>query len=130
MKFTKTVAEALANKTIRELRTIRSKQIKEFKPTEEQERKLKELIQTLSEIRFALIQAKKTLNKFVGSEVSTYLPDSEEEAFDNCIKTLASNNAIKIPSYSELTDEFLVESIDAINAEELISKVMSKYSKL
>ena len=28
----------------------------------------------------------------------------------------------------DLTDDFLVESIDAENAEELISKVVSKYS--
>lgn len=130
MKFTKTVAEALANKTIRELRTIRSEQIKEFKPTKEQEKKIKELIQTCIEAQSALIQAKETLNEFIKSDISICRLDSKEDLFNKCLGALAYNSTIKIPSYSELTDEFLVESIDAINAEELISKVMSKYSKL
>lgn len=41
---------------------------------------------------------------------------------------IAESNISKVPSIEDLTDDFLVESIDAANAEELISKVVSKYS--
>lgn len=129
MKFTKTVAEALANKTVRNLRQIREQQIKEFKPSEKQLKKLKELISTLMGTQFALIQAEKTLKEFVGSRVSYFSNDTEEKILKNCVDALASTNAIKVPSYSDLTDEFLIEAIDAVNAEELIAKVTEKYLK-
>lgn len=129
MKFTKTVAEALANKTVRNLRQIREQQIKEFKPSKEQEKELKELVRTLMGTRFALIQAERSLKEFVGTSVSYYSNDSEEKIFANHIDALAASNAIKVPSYTELIDDFLIESIDAVSAEDLIEKVTAKYIK-
>ena len=52
----------------------------------------------------------------------------QDKTVEKLKSDIAESNIPKVPSIEDLTDDFLVESIDAANAEELISKVVSKYS--
>lgn len=126
MKFTKTVAKALANKTRQNLSAIRNKQIKEFVLPKKEEKSIKELIAHYFAVKEEYNKVLDELNK-KGSGIYHQYGDTPEILFEKYVKVAAEKAIPKVPSCDALTDDFLIESLDSENAEELIAKVTAKY---
>lgn len=128
MKFTKTVAQALANKTRQNLSAIRNKQIKEFVLPKKEEKSIKELIAHYFAVKE---EYNKVLDKLSekGAGIYHQCGDTPEVLFEKYVRVVAEKTIPKVPSCNTLTDDFLIESLDAENAEELIAKVTAKYTE-
>lgn len=126
MKFTKTVADALANKVHQQLTNDRNKFLNEFTIPEEDRIKLKTLIAE----RFATAEHLKDLDaklaKIATPSRSCY--DTPETLYDKYVRSIGEKSLKPLPSHSTLSDDFLIEALDAENADELIAKVAAKYS--
>ena len=130
MKFTKQIAQALANKAKRELVSIRKERVKTFKVPEEITTQILQLstayFTAVGTMYSALKQHQQIANTNYGRW--EFASMDQDKIVEKLKSDIAESNIPKVPSIEDLTDDFLVESIDAENAEELISKVVSKYS--
>ena len=130
MKFTKQIAQALANKAKRELVSIRKERVKTFKVPEE----ITTQILQLSTAYFTAVGTMNSALKHLQQIAKTnygrweFASMDQDKIVEKLKSDIAESNIPKVPSIEDLTDDFLIESIDAANAEELISKVVSKYS--
>ena len=126
MKFTKTVADALANKVFQQLQEARKKLLDEFTLPEEESIKLKALIAE----RFAITDRLKELDtelEKIAIPSRSYC-DTPELLYNKFVRCVGEKTAKPLPSRSTLSDDFLIEALDSENAEELIAKVAAKYS--
>ena len=130
MKFTKQIAQALANKAKRELVSIRKERVKTFKVPEEITAQILQLSTAYFTAVGTMTSALKQLQQIAKTNYGRWeFASMEQDKIVEKLKSdIAESNIPKVPSIEDLTDDFLVESIDAANAEELISKVVSKYS--
>lgn len=126
MKFTKTVADALANKVLQQLQEARKKFLDEFTLPEEESVKLKALIAE----RFAITGRLKELDEELSKIAlpSRAYCDTPELLYNRYVRCVGEKAAKPLPSRSTLSDDFLIEALDSENAEELIAKVAAKYS--
>ena len=126
MKFTKTVADALANKVLRQLHEARKKFLDEFTLPEEESIKLKALIAE----RFATADHLKDIDaklaKIAMPNRVGY--DTLETLYDKFVRCIGERSLKPLPSHATLSDDFLIEALDTENAEELIAKIAAKYS--
>lgn len=130
MKFTKQIAQALVNRAKKELTNIRKERIESFKVPEEV---IVQMSQIAAKYFAAIGTANTTLRQLQNITKSNYGRwELASMGYDKIVEKLksdiAENSIPKVPSVIDLADDFLVESIDAVNAEELITKVVSKYS--
>ena len=130
MKFTKQIAQALANRAKKELTNIRKERIESFKVPEEV---IVQMSQIAAKYFAAIGTANITLRQLQNITKSNYgrwelASMGYDEIVEKLKSDIAENSIPKVPSVIDLADDFLVESIDAVNAEELITKVVSKYS--
>ena len=130
MKFTKQIAQALANKAKRELVSIRKERVKTFKVPEEITAQILQLSTAYFTAVGTMNSALKQLQQIAKTNYGRweFASIDKEKIVEKLKSDIAESNIPIVPSIEDLTDEFLVESIDAANAEELISKVVSKYS--
>lgn len=126
MKFNKTVAQALANKVRKNLVENRSTFITNYKPSDKVQKEVEQLVGIYMEAKTAMIEARNKLDAYDDSYY-IYNKDTVEDIVRGIIKGVAEKNAPKIPRTEDLIDDFLIEAIDAENAEELIAKVTAKY---
>ena len=126
MKFTKTVADALANKVLQQLQEDRKKFLDEFTLPEEESIKLKALIAE----RFAITDRLKELDDELAKIAlpSRSYCDTPELLYNKFVRCVGEKVAKPLPSRSTLSDDFLIEALDTENAEELIAKIAAKYS--
>ena len=126
MKFTKTVADALANKVLRQLHESNKKFLDEFALPEEESLKLKALIAE----RFATADHLKDIDaKLAKIAMPTRICyDTPETLYDKFVRCIGEKSLKPLPSHATLSDDFLIEALDTENAEELIAKVAAKYS--
>lgn len=130
MKFTKQIAQALANKAKKELVSIRKERVKTFKVPEE----ITTQILQLSTAYFTAVRTMNSTLKQLQQIAKTnygrweFASMDHDKIVEKLKSDIVESNIPKVPSIEDLTDDFLVESIDAANVEELISKVVSKYS--
>lgn len=126
MKFTKTVADALANKVFQQLQEARKKLLDEFTLPEEESIKLKALIAE----RFAIMDRLKELDtelEKIAIPSRSYC-DTPEKLYNKFVRCVGERSIKPLPARSTLSDDFLIEALDSENAEELIAKVAAKYS--
>lgn len=126
MKFTKTVADALANKVLQQLQEARKKFLDEFTLPEEESIKLKALIAE----RFAITDRLKELDaelEKIAIPSRTYC-DTPERLYNKFVRCIGERSVKPLPARCTLSDDFLIEALDTENAEELIAKVAAKYS--
>lgn len=130
MKFTKQIAQALANKAKRELVSIRRERVKTFKVPEEITTQILQLSTAYFTAVGTMNSALKQLQQIAKTNYDRweFASMDQDKIVEKLKSDIAESNIPKVPSIEDLTDDFLVESIDAANAEELISKVVSKYS--
>lgn len=130
MKFTKQIAQALANKAKRELVNIRKERVKTFKVPEEITAQILQLSTAYFTAVGTMNSALKQLQQIAKTNYGRweFASMDQDKIVEKLKSDIAESNIPKVPSIEDLTDDFLVESIDAANAEELISKVVSKYS--
>lgn len=126
MKFTKTVADALANKVLQQLQEARKKFLDEFTLPEEESIKLKALIAE----RFAITDRLKELDAELAKIAlpSRSYCDTPELLYNKFVRCIGEKSVKSLPARSTLSDDFLIEALDTENAEELIAKVAAKYS--
>lgn len=126
MKFNKTVAQALANKVRKNLVENRSTFITNYKPSDKVQREIEQLVGIYMEAKATMAE---TLKKLDAYHDSYYIhnKDNAEDIVKGIIKGFAEKSAPKVPRTEDLIDDFLIEAIDAENAEELIAKVTAKY---
>lgn len=126
MKFTKTVADALANKVFQQLQEARKKLLDEFTLPEEESIKLKALIAE----RFAITDRLKELDEELAKIAipSRSYCDTPEKLYNKFVYCVGERSIKPLPARSTLSDDFLIEALDSENAEELIAKVAAKYS--
>lgn len=126
MKFNKTVAIALANKVRKQLLDIRKQSIENYvvDPAfkDNLEKKISEYVETSKKCNLLMKQLK-TITK------SMYTPygDDRDDIYNALLKSYINESVPKVPDLDDLIDDFIVESIDARDAEELMNKIISKY---
>lgn len=126
MKFTKTVAQALANKVRRNLASVRAEKINNFNPSQQTKEEIVDSIHKYLAAREAYFEAGKIMRRGLKS-FNIYDTDSVEDILRKILHAMAELAAPKIPTYDDLVDDFLIESLDTENSEELIEKVTAKY---
>lgn len=126
MKFNKTVAQALANKVRKNLVANRSEFIANYKLSDKVQKEIEQLVGIYMEAKTTMLEARKKLDAYDDSYY-IYNKDTAEDIVKGVIKGVAERNAPKVPSHDDLIDDFLIEAIDAENAEDLIAKVTAKY---
>ena len=126
MKFTKTVADALANKVLRQLHEARKKFLDECTLPEEESIKLKALIAE----RFATADHLKDIDAKLAKIAmpNSVFYDTPETLYNKYVRCIGEKSLKPLPTYSTLSDDFLIEALDIENTEELIAKVAAKYS--
>lgn len=125
MKFTKTIARALANKVSERLIKSRKQFINDFKLPKDEEKELKGLISELFALDKRIIEVRATLQNKVNVSKSYY--DTEETYYDKCRAELAGKKLNFLPNIDTLTDDFLIESLDSASPEDLIARVSARY---
>lgn len=130
MNFTKTIAQALANKAFTNLNEERQTRIKNFVPDENIVGTVRLLANKLIEAREAEAKAAQALGNLITSSYTIYVPSkfaTVDSIVNEYISQQASKETFKVPSRETLVDDFLIASLDANNADELINMVTSKY---
>ena len=126
MKFTKTVADALANRVLQQLREARKKFLDEFSLPEEESIKLKALITEKFAVESHLKDIDAKLAKIAMPNSVFY--DTPETLYNKFVRCIGEKSLKPLPSHATLSDDFLIEALDTENAEELIAKIAAKYS--
>ena len=126
MKFTKTVADALAKKVLQQLREVRKKFLDEFSLPEEESIKLKALITE----RFAVASHLKDIDAKLAKIAmpNRVFYDTPETLYNKFVRCIGEKSLRPLPTCSTISDDFLIEALDIENKEELIAKVAAKYS--
>lgn len=127
MKFTKVIAQAFANKVYKSLKESREESIKNFALKEEEANNVKDLISRLFELSSKLEEVNKALGELYMGFYKQY-NETPEQAYKRLVRHIGQQRLPSCPQIDELVDEFLIESVDAVNAEELIAKVIAKYN--
>lgn len=127
MKFTKVIARAFANKVYKSLSNAREENVKNFVLTGEEAEKAKDLIFQLYELTSKLDAVNAELSKLHNNFYKRY-NESPEDGYKRLVNLMAETRVPRCPEVEDLVDEFLIESVDAVNAEELISKILAKHN--
>lgn len=128
MNFTKTIAQALANKAFTNLKKEHQNRVANYVPDEVEVQAVKLIADKLIEARKAEAEARKALNVLMPECFITTCATSESIVKDFTIRQ-ANKAVFKLPSKDTLVDDFLIASLDANNADELINMVTSKYTE-
>lgn len=128
MNFTKTIAQALANKAFTNLKKEHQNRVANYVPDEVEVQAVKLIADKLIEARKVEAEARKALEVLMpGFYVSQFVTT---ESIIKDFTTRQANKAVfKLPSKDTLVDDFLIASLDANNADELINMVTSKYTE-
>ena len=126
MKFTKTIAEALANKVYQNLSEERRKAIEAFTLPEEKSIELKAMLAERLRLTERMKELDNSLSKIAMVTNRAY-NDTLETLYVKYVHKIGEQRLKPLPSRETLTDDFLIESLDAANADELIAKVIAKY---
>ena len=126
MKFTKAIAQALANKVFQQLLNSRKEFLDQFTVSPEKEAEIKALIAE----HFAIMDRKQEIDTLLYkiARVEKRYDDTQESWYKRLIRKIGEGHLSPLPSTDTLVDDFLIESLEVENSNELINKVLAKYS--